>query len=438
MSQQPKREEMSNLPDPREYGARVFPLRGHALYGNADRFEDCGFLMPAALADFTQEHDFTDTATSLEICPSCFFNTSGTTSRSKRIPYTDNDLNRQRIHEAIALKKLGMRRGDGVISLGAPLPSISGWAIVNGSETVGASVLNTSQLDYEDVFTRHQEQRANIVIGTPVVVKEIGLAIREEHGALANVFPNMRTGIIFGDVLPTRLRNDIRDVWGFRNIYSLYGTVEADVVATESTFAPGEMELMFERLIFEIIVEAELEKERHIAGYQPVATDIRSVPNGTIGEIVISDLSRELLPLIRYRIGDVVRVHRGSDAHNRDLPTISVLGRSKNTVRLAGIPIFEMQISRALDQALGNRAVEWRLESGAPDAAPRYRLTIEPADQAGMGESDRSAIYDALRRERPELSQINLGRLMEIAWTDRLEQAPVQGDAKARRIAVTE
>lgn len=438
MMQQSQREPIFDLPDPREYEARLFPLRGHALYGDADRFEDCRFLMPAVLADFTQTHDFTNTATNLEICPSCFFNTSGTTSRSKRIPYTDNDLERQRIHEAIALKKLGMRRGDGVISLGAPLPSISGWAIVNGSETVGASVLNTSQLDYEDVFVRRQERRANIVIGTPVVVKEIGRAIREEYGALTDVFPNMRTGIIFGDVLPNRLRNDVRDIWGFKNIYSLYGTVEADVVATESTLAAGEMDLMFERLIFEIIVEAELEKERGIAGYQPVATDIRSVSDGTIGEIVISDLSRELLPLIRYRIGDVVQVHHGSGAHNRNRPTVSVLGRSKNTVRFAGIPIYEMQISRALDEALVDRAAEWRLVSGASEAAPCYQLMIEPATHAVVRDSDRTAIYDALRRQRSEINDVDLRRIIEIAWIERLEQAPAQGDAKARRFTVAE
>jgi phenylacetate-CoA ligase len=432
----PGLETLTQLPSPMSYKENVFPLRDHPLYGNADRFEDCGYLLPATLADFTNQDGYAIQATHLEICPACFFNTSGTTSRSKRIPYSDDDLERQRKHEAIALRKLGLGKGDGVISLGAPLPSISGWAIVNGSETAGASVLNTSQLDYEVIFDRKSQTKATIVIGTPLVVREIGAAIQEEYGPLGDVFPNMKTGIIFGDVLPPRLRREIAELWGFKAIYSLYGTVEADVVATESPTHAGRMELMFERLIFEIIPEPELMQERADPSYVPLAVDIRTVADGTIGEIIISDLSRDVLPLIRYRIGDVVQVHRAADTETTNLPLVSVLGRSKNMVFMNDVPLYEMQINSALEEALDGQVSEWRLvqTEGMPKRA--YQLTVEPMDIPNPTIAHTRAVLAAIRDLRPTLLGSDLGDVIEVAWTEKLEQGPVTGDAKAARIVL--
>lgn len=429
-------EGMFQQPSPMSFAERVFPLKDHPLYGNADRFEDCGYLLPATLADFTNRDGYATQATHLEICPACFFNTSGTTSRSKRIPYSDADLERQRNHEAIALRKFGLGKGDGVISLGAPLPSISGWAIVNGSETAGASVLNTSQLDYEVVFERKSQMKATTVIGTPLVVREIGLAIQEEYGSLKDLFPNMKMGIIFGDVLPPRLRREIADLWGFKAIYSLYGTVEADVVATESPSNPGRMELMFERLVFEIIPESELLREKVNHDYVPKAVDIREVDDGMIGEIVISDLSRDVLPLMRYRIGDVVQVHHSTLGSLHTLPLVSVLGRSKNMVFLNDVPLYEMQINSALEKALDGQVSEWRLIQKAAKPKRAYQLIIEPIGILNPAHDYTQAVLAAICDLHPALVTSDLGKVIEVEWTEKLEQGPVRGDTKAARIVL--
>lgn len=424
-----------DLPSPLTYTKAVFPLKEHPLYGDLNNFKESPYLMPAELADFTNEYDYSEKVTNLEICPACFFNTSGTTNRSKKIPYSDDDLDRQRIHEAVALTKLGVGKGDGVISLGAPLPSISGWAIVNGSETTGAKVLNTCQLDYDDVLLRNQQDQATVVIGTPIVVKEIGLAIREDHGDLRKVFPNMRTGIIFGDVLPDALRKEIKEIWGFKNVYSLYGTVEADVVATESIEKPGDMELMSERLIIEIIPENELAKEKTNKNYQPIAYSLDEINDGTVGEIVISDLSRSVLPLIRYRIGDIIEVHKPSQSQKTT--TVKVLGRSKNTVLVEKIPLYEMQINEAIESVLSGRVSEWRLIQD-PDGAARYDLQVCLAPGQEINYADGEHILDALKSQRKELQSLKLASSIQVKWVDRIEQDEVKGDAKAKRIVLAE
>lgn len=418
------------------FKTKLFPIVDHPLYGNIHRFEDSPYLMPALLADFTNDTDFSAEATSLEICPACFFNTSGTTNRSKKIPFSDADLERQKNHEAIALRKLGMGKGDGVMSLGAPLPSISGWAIVNGSEATGARALNTSQIDYDDVFKNHQSDQVTFVIGTPIVVREIGRAIAEEYGPLRKSLPNVRTGIIFGDVLPDALRQELKEIWNFDHIYSLYGTVEADVVATENTQRSGEMDLMSERLLFEFLDESELAAERENPGYVPRPVAMTKVADGAYGEILISDLSRDTLPLIRYRIGDVIQIHRGTDDHNRDYPTVSVLGRSKNTVLLGGVAVYEMQLDAALKQAYPQAVQEWRLTENEPGAEYRYQLEIQPSAHADSSTLTTAALFEVLRELRPELDDIDLDAFLSLTTVECFEHVEVKGDNKSQRIVL--
>ncbi len=416
--------------------SRLFPLVEHPLYGSLDSFEDSPYLMPSLLADFTNDTDFSAEATSLEICPACFFNTSGTTNRSKKVPFSDADLDRQRVHEAIALRKLGMGPGDGVMSLGAPMPSISGWAIVNGSEATGARALNTSQIDYDDIFKFGIAGQVTFVIGTPIVVKEIGKAISEEFGPLSECLPNLRTGIIFGDVLPDTLRQELKEIWGFENVYSLYGTVEADVVATESVTHQGEMNLMSERLLFEFLPEEELARERANSGYVPRPHDLANVENGAFGEILISDLSRETLPLIRYRIGDIIQIHRATGEHNVDYPSVSVLGRSKNTVLLSGVALYEMQLDAALKAAYPGLIHEWLLTENADSGVAHYTLAVQPHAALDASTIDPQCLFARLRAVRAELQSVDLDAEIELISVDGFESVEVQGDTKSQRIVL--
>jgi phenylacetate-coenzyme A ligase PaaK-like adenylate-forming protein len=411
--------------------AGLYPMANHVLYGSPSSFLETNYLMPEVLASFAESDVLGDDVTNLEMCPACFFQTSGTSSRSKRIPFSDRDLERQKVHEAIALKKLGMTADDAVLSLGAPLPSISGWAITNGSRTVGARVLNVSQMDYDDVLDDPSKaQAATFVIGTPIVVKEIGKDIAEQRGDVRQVLPNLRTAVIFGDVLPDSLRKEIKDIWGFENVYSLYGTVEADVVATECTDRLGELELMQERLIFELIPESELLKERRNPGYTPSSLAINDVPHNTVGEILISDVARDVLPLIRYRIGDVVKVFRGTGTHNRERPSVSVLGRSKNAVYFRGIPLYEMQINSAVTTALDNDVADWRLRQIAKDAGYRIAVAASAEDKQGV----EARVISALRAQRDELAEVDLDLLVGVDIVDGFDRAEIKGDAKAQRI----
>ena len=67
-----------------------------------------------------------------------------------------------------------------------------------------------------------------------------------------------------------------------------------------------------------------------------------------------------MLPLIRYRVGDIVEVHKEKCECGRETPRIRVLGRAANTVYLEGGPVYEMQLHLALNKTLGSDYSDWK------------------------------------------------------------------------------
>ncbi|MCE2752171.1 MAG: hypothetical protein LW720_09805 [Pirellula sp.] len=60
--------------------------------------------------------------------------------------------------------------------------------------------------------------------------------------------------------------------------------------------------------------------------------DGKTVPDGQIGEVVITDLTNTAMPLIRYRVGDIGRILGGSCACGRDTKRLEILGRVQETL----------------------------------------------------------------------------------------------------------
>jgi phenylacetate-CoA ligase len=416
----------------RAYAAMMssaFPLRDHPLYGSLDRFEDAPCLTPAALSEFTEQAAYACDVMQLEVCPACFFQTSGSTGRSKRIPYSVRDLEKQADHEATAFRKLGMSSRDVVLSLGSPPPSISAWAIANGSRRLGAAVVNGSHVDYERVFADGRNAEVTTLFATPLVALAVGRALAEERGDLRRVFPHIQRAILFGDALPRSLRSEVRELWGADRVLALYGTVEADVVATELDDEQGDLDPMLEELLIEIVPEEELWRQHTDPSYAPVPMSLVDLPPGeVIGEILLSDLRREALPLVRYRIGDVVRVRVREDGR----PTLNVLGRSKSTVFVGGAPIYEMVLDRAVEEAFGGAACRWQLTAARRSDGP-FELVLErpPGGAAGA----EGAVLDALAALVLPRG-IDVARHFRVSCTPQLPERTGAGDLKAARVVI--
>ncbi len=88
------------------------------------------------------------------------------------------------------------------------------------------------------------------------------------------------------------------------------------------------------------------------------------VPDGTPGELVFTTVTREALPLLRYRTGDIASLRRGTCACGRTLVRMSkVTGRRDDMLVLRGVNVYPSEVERVL--------------LAAPALCPDYLLVVD-------------------------------------------------------------
>ncbi len=415
--------------------ARAFPwAHPHPLYGRLERLEDAPLLTPEQLSAYTEAHPVSEAITEFGDCPRCYFQTSGTSGRSKRVPFSAEDLERQIEHEARSFAVAGLTAADHVLTLASPPPSLSAWATIHGSERLGATMINSSYVDFDSPVDRGEAHCATFVFGTPLMLEMIGETCVEAWGSVAAAFPNVHRGILYGDLLPTALERRLHALWEL-DVQLLYGSVEADVIAISCPHGDRTMHVMTDKVIVELLPERCVRP----SAQEATSTDLASaadVPSGTRGEIVVSDLEREVLPLIRYRTGDMVEVIHGRCACGRTGPRLRVLGRRSNIVDLGGKLLHEIEIHQAVERALGPSWDDWsaHLSNNAdPDAhlALRIQLRAQPSRaqaKAVVDVLEQSGVLDPTRSPTEQLT-------VELAPPREARGLVGTGDVKASRLS---
>src|SRR5881394_1897895 len=88
------------------------------------------------------------------------------------------------------------------------------------------------------------------------------------------------------------------------------------------------------------------------------------LPDGEVGELVFTTLTKEALPLLRYRTGDLASIMREPCACGRTFARMSrVVGRTDDMLIIRGVNVFPSEIERAL--------------LAIPELAPHYQLVVE-------------------------------------------------------------
>jgi phenylacetate-CoA ligase len=88
------------------------------------------------------------------------------------------------------------------------------------------------------------------------------------------------------------------------------------------------------------------------------------LPDGTVGELVFTTLTKEAMPLLRYRTGDLASVSREPCECGRTFARMSrVVGRTDDMLIIRGVNVFPSEIERAL--------------LAVPELAPHYLLVVE-------------------------------------------------------------
>ena len=117
-----------------------------------------------------------------------------------------------------------------------------------------------------------------------------------------------------------------------------------------------------------------------------------------------------------------------------DYPTISVLGRSKNTLHLDDIPLYEMQLDAAIKSSYPGLVKEWQLVECETINRQQYTIYIQTFDENVHAVILTDSLYKALYEQRSELNDVNLQQKISVVVVKEFEKQKINGDVKSQRI----
>jgi phenylacetate-CoA ligase len=108
------------------------------------------------------------------------------------------------------------------------------------------------------------------------------------------------------------------------------------------------------------------------------------LPDGEMGELVFTSLTKEALPIIRYRTRDLTRLLPGTARSMRRMEKIT--GRSDDMIILRGVNVFPTQIEEQILRCAG-LAPHFQIELTRPDRMDEMTVHVEAAPQAAGAEA---------------------------------------------------
>jgi phenylacetate-CoA ligase len=256
---------------------------------------------------------------------------SGTTGKPTVVGYTQNDIDLWSTSLARALTSCGLGRRDVIqVSYGYGLFT-GGLGLHYGAERIGATVLPTSVGNTERQVELMQDLGATAIACTPSYLLHIG-EIAEKMGISIQKDTKLRTGILGAEPWTEGMRNRIQDWLGIK-AYDIFGTSElSGPMFTECAEQKG-VHIWSDIALTEII-DPKTE--------EPVAP-------GEKGELTVTVLKKEALPMIRYRIGDITSMDDSTCPCGRTHPRIQrITGRVDDMLIIRGINVFPSQVEYAL------------------------------------------------------------------------------------------
>jgi len=309
---------------------------------------------------------------------------SGTGGRPTLVAYTRGDLRLWAQMCARALAAAGAGAGSIVHNAYGYGLFTGGLGIHQGAIELGATVVPASGGMTSRQVTLIRDLQPDILTCTPSYAIRLGEALAEA-GLRPGAGLRLTAGIFGAEPWSEALRARISELLGLRAL-DIYGLSEVigPGVASECFVAADGLHVNEDHFVVEVV--------------DPLTG--KPVPDGTQGELVFSTVTKEALPVLRYRTGDIAALRRGACACGRTLARMSkITGRRDDMLVIRGVNVYPSEVERVL---LGEPALapDYLLVVDERAAQPRLVACCEyktdgPAPAAGGGQIE-SRLRDAL------------------------------------------
>ncbi|WP_118184975.1 phenylacetate--CoA ligase PaaK [Paraburkholderia phosphatilytica] len=254
---------------------------------------------------------------------------SGTTGKPTVVGYTARDLDTWANLVARSIRAAGARRGDKVhVSYGYGLFT-GGLGAHYGAERAGLTVIPFGGGQTEKQVQLIQDFRPDIIMVTPSYM--LSIADELERQGVDPAHCSLRIGIFGAEPWTNDMRAAIEKRMGIDAV-DIYGLSEVmgPGVAAECVETKDGPTIWEDHFYPEII--------------DPDTGEV--LPEGELGELVFTSLTKEALPIIRYRTRDLTRLLPGTARTMRRMEKIT--GRSDDMMIIRGVNVFPTQIEELL------------------------------------------------------------------------------------------
>ncbi len=298
---------------------------------------------------------------------------SGTTGKPTVVGYTRQDISTWTELVARFMTAAGVTREDIVhIAFGYGLFT-GAFGLHYGSEAIGASVIPISGGNTDKQIMIMQDYRSSALVCTP----SYGLTIadRLEKKGIHPDSLALRVGLFGAEPWSEQMRCELETRLGIiaTDNYGL-SEIMGPGVAGDCLVKSG-MHLAEDHFIFEII--------------DPETGKV--LPKGSTGELVITSLTKQAFPMIRYRTRDITRIHYSPCDCGRTLARMEkTSGRTDDMLIIKGVNVFPTQIEEVLLQIEG--------------CQPHYQLIVDRVNNSDQlevqVEVNEHIFFDEMKRQR--------------------------------------
>ncbi|CBJ92649.1 phenylacetate--CoA ligase PaaK [Xenorhabdus nematophila] len=255
---------------------------------------------------------------------------SGTTGRPTVVGYTQQDIDNWSELVARSLRFAGVSAKDKIhVAYGYGLFT-GGLGAHYGAERLGAAVIPMSGGNTERQAQLIQDFKPDVIMMTPSYCLTLLDELERKMGGDASKC-SLRVGIFGAEPWTAALRTEIETRMGIKalDIYGLSEIMGPGVAMESLEYADGST--IWEDHFYPEVINPD---------------NLSILPEGKTGELVFTTLTKEAMPMIRYRTRDLTRLLPGTARNMRRMDRIT--GRSDDMLIIRGINVFPSQVEEQI------------------------------------------------------------------------------------------
>jgi len=305
---------------------------------------------------------------------------SGTTGKPTVVGYTEHDME---VWDEVMMRSLAM----GDVNSKDICHNVYGYGLFTGglgfheaAQKIGAAIVPASGGFTERQLMLMRDFGATVLFATPSFALHLAELARKAGSEFRKDY-KLRCGFFGAEPTSEGLKKEVAEAWGI-DYYEIYGLSEIIGPGVSCSCNEGRgLHIQEDHFYPEII--------------DPKTGEV--LPDGEEGELVITTLTKQALPIIRYRTGDITKLYREPCKCGRTFVRMeSVLGRADDMLIINGVNVYPSQIEHVIANTEGV-TLNYQIVADKKGHLDKLEIVVEINEDIIMNDSELEKIKKQLQ-----------------------------------------